>query len=66
MYIYLIYTSAGPGGPDGKGSAWRRERLPTAVFSCLENPMDSGAWWATVHGVANHNHETKHTIYISI
>ena len=20
--------------------------------SCLENPMDTGAWWATVHGVA--------------
>ena len=20
--------------------------------SCLENPMDRGAWWATVHGVA--------------
>ena len=20
--------------------------------SCLENPMDGGAWWATVHGVA--------------
>ena len=20
--------------------------------SCLENPMDKGAWWATVHGVA--------------
>ena len=20
-------------------------------FSCLENPMDGGAWWATVHGV---------------
>ena len=20
-------------------------------FSCLENPMDRGAWWATVHGV---------------
>ena len=19
---------------------------------CLENPMDGGAWWATVHGVA--------------
>ena len=19
--------------------------------SCLENPMDRGAWWATVHGV---------------
>ena len=20
--------------------------------SCLENPMDGGAWWATVHGVS--------------
>ena len=21
-------------------------------YSCLENPMDRGAWWATVHRVA--------------
>ena len=21
-------------------------------YSCLENPMDRGAWWDTVHGVA--------------
>ena len=21
-------------------------------YSCLENPMDEGAWWAAVHGVA--------------
>ena len=21
-------------------------------YSCLENPLDGGAWWATVHGVA--------------
>ena len=21
-------------------------------YSCLENPMDGGAWWALVHGVA--------------
>ena len=21
-------------------------------YSCLENTMDRGAWWATVHGVA--------------
>ena len=20
-------------------------------YSCLENPMDRGAWWAVVHGV---------------
>ena len=22
-------------------------------YSCLGNPMDSGAWWATVHGIEN-------------
>ena len=21
-------------------------------YSCLESPIDRGAWWATVHGVA--------------
>ena len=21
-------------------------------YPCLENPMDRGAWWATVHGLA--------------
>ena len=21
-------------------------------YSCLENSMDGGAWWATIHGVA--------------
>ena len=21
-------------------------------YSCLENPMDGGAWWAAVHGVS--------------
>ena len=21
-------------------------------YSCLENPLDGGAWWAAVHGVA--------------
>ena len=21
-------------------------------YSCLENPMDRGAWWVTVHGAA--------------
>ena len=20
-------------------------------YSCLENPLDGGAWWATIHGV---------------
>ena len=30
---------------------WRRTWQPTPV-SCLENPMDRGAWRATVHGLA--------------
>ena len=25
---------------------------PHSSNSCLENPMDGGAWWAAVHGVA--------------
>ena len=30
---------------------WRRQWHPLQ-YSCLENPMDGGAWWAAVHGVA--------------
>ena len=29
----------------------RGAQQPTQ-YSCLENPMDRGAWWAAVHGVA--------------
>ena len=41
-------------------------------LSCLENPIDRGAWWATVHRVAKsdmieatlaHMHTHTHTIY---
>ena len=28
-------------------------------YSCLGNPMDRGAWWATVHGVAKESDTTK-------
>ena len=32
---------------------WRRKWHPALVwYSCLENPVDGGAWRATVHGVA--------------
>ena len=56
-----------PGGPDGKESACNVEdsglipgsgRSPgegngyLLQYSCLENPMDRGAWWAMVHRVA--------------
>ena len=26
-------------------------------YSCLENPMDKGAWWATVHAVPRDGHD---------
>ena len=26
-------------------------------YSCLENPMDRGAWWATAHGVIRDRHD---------
>ena len=31
---------------------WRRNSN-SLRYSCLENSMDRGAWWVTVHGVAN-------------
>ena len=27
-------------------------------YSCLENPMGSGAWWATIHGVSKESDTT--------
>ena len=36
----------GPGGSPGEG-----QRNPLQ-YSCLKNPMDGGACWATVHRVA--------------
>ena len=30
----------------------QRRRWPPLQYSCLENPMDGGAWWAAAHGVA--------------
>ena len=35
----------GMGRSPGKGSGYPLQ------YSCLENPMDRGAWWATVLGV---------------
>ena len=55
-----------PGGSEGKASAHNAGDLGSIPgsgrspgegngnplqYSCLENPMDGGAWWATVHGV---------------
>ena len=33
-------------------SVYREGNGTPLQYSCLENPMDGGAWWAAVHGVA--------------
>ena len=37
-------------------------------YSCLENPIDSGAWWATIHRAVKSQTQqhTYHGIFISI
>ena len=36
----------------GSGRSPGKENGNPLQYSCLENSMDGGAWWATVHGVA--------------
>ena len=35
----------------GSGRCPEKENGYPLQYSCLENPMDRGAWWATVHGI---------------
>ena len=44
-------STAGQGRSPGKGNS------NPLQYSCLENPMDRGAWRATVHGVARVRHD---------
>ena len=66
-YLRWVLCSMGfPGGLEVKASAWNAGdpgsipgsgRSPgegngnPLQYSCLENPVEGGAWWATVHGV---------------
>ena len=71
-----------PGGSDGKGSACNAGDLGSVPglgrspgegngnpfqYSCLENPMDRGTWWATVHGVTKSRTRLSdnHNMYIN-
>ena len=40
------------GSIPGLGRSPRVESGNPFQYSCLENPMDTGAWWTIVHGVA--------------
>ena len=35
-------------------------------YSCLENPKDGEAWWATVHGVAKESDTTERLHFTSL
>ena len=41
-----------PGSISGSGRSSGEGNGNPLQYSCLENPMVGGAWWATVHGVA--------------
>ena len=41
-----------PGSIPGLGRSPGEGNGNPLQYSCLENPMDGEAWWATVHGVA--------------
>ena len=41
-----------PGSIPGSGISPGEGNGTPLQYSCLENSMDRGAWWATVHGVA--------------
>ena len=45
----------GSGRSPGEGNSYLLQ------YSCLENSMDRGAWWATVHGVAKELDTTERT-----
>ena len=46
------YANAGdPGSIPGWGRSPGEGNGNPLRYSCLENPMDGGTWWATVHGV---------------
>ena len=43
----------------GSGRSPRGQHGSPFQYSCLENPMDRGAWWATVPGVTKESDMTK-------
>ena len=45
------YNVGDPGSIPGSGRSPGEGNGNLFLYSCLENPMDRGSWWATVHGV---------------
>ena len=45
-------STGDPGSIPGLGRSPREGNDNPLQYTCLENLMDTGAWWAAVHGVA--------------
>ena len=48
----------------GLGRSFGRGHGNPLQYSCLENPMDRGAWRATIHGVANLRHDWSDLVHM--
>ena len=47
MLVQSLHQEDSPRVGNGNNRKWQ-----PLQYSCLENSMDRGAWWATVHEVA--------------
>ena len=80
--VIVFFILGFPGGSVGKESACNMEDMGLAPrlgrspggghgnplqYSCLENPVDSGGWWAAVLGLQRVGHDwmTKHSTQLS-
>ena len=54
-----LCNSGDPGSIPGSGRFPGEGNGNPLQYSCLENPMDRGAWWATVHGGRKELDRTK-------
>ena len=52
MVRNLPANAGDPGLTPGSGRSPEEGNSNTLKYSCLENPMDRGAWQAIAHGVA--------------
>ena len=51
------YKAGDPGSISGSRRSPGEGNGNPLQYSCLGNPMDRGAWWATVHGVTRVRHD---------
>ena len=52
--VESAYIAGDPGSIPGVGRSPGGGHGNPLQYSCLENPMDRAAWWATVYEVAKH------------